>query len=164
MLYREESLFVLRSTQNTKIRCGQNGSLLNVKSGGTYIGHWAVRGLLNIRHEYICWHGGSAVVCQVMKSRRTQLYIIIAILWMKCLKKTAWRFERTDWLQGTELFLFDGVVCSGRMSSVKLLLRDAVIAGRRDICIGHLSKSGPAPLCSGQLPHWMKRGYPNFAH
>jgi len=36
-------VFVLRATQNTQTLCGQNVELLNVKPGGTYGNHCALK-------------------------------------------------------------------------------------------------------------------------
>ena len=46
MLYREIIAVVLISTHTKHINtlCEQNVELLNVKTGGTYSNHWAVKG------------------------------------------------------------------------------------------------------------------------
>ena len=46
MLYREIiAVFTQIRTKHTNILCGRNVETLNVKPGGTYSNHWALKGL-----------------------------------------------------------------------------------------------------------------------
>jgi len=57
MLYRE-IIAVCFETQTKHINtlCGQNVELLNIKRGGTYSDHWALKGYMTVMNAFLHYH------------------------------------------------------------------------------------------------------------